>query len=197
MFPISPEGPRVDGSFSPPRLARMSGLTFLRLSLANGEARTGSAFSQDLPDHGGWGSSCGLVDVPLSVKAGTAPSLIHVARVLTVVYGLVLIVLAVIPRVGASGFGPSDWVLHAFAYGVFGGLLLASCPAGVGTFQGAIVAVAGAGVFGLVTEFLQLLIPYRSFEVWDIVADTGGALIVVSMMWFSLNVAGFGRWTQP
>ncbi len=175
----------------------MSGLIVLRLSLADGEARTGSAVSQDLLAHGGWGSSCGLVDVPLSVKAEIAPSLTRMARVLTVVYGLTLIVLAVIPRAGTPGFGLSDWVLHALAYGVFGGLLLASCPCGVGTAQGVVVAVAGAGSFGLATEFLQLLIPYRSFEVWDVVADTGGALIVVSMMWLSLSVWGSGRWTKP
>ncbi len=174
----------------------MSGFTVLRLSLADGEARAGSAVSQDLPAHGGWGSSCGLVDVSLSVKAGIAPSLILMARVLTVVYGLTLIVLAVIPRVGTPGFGLSDWVLHALAYGGFGGLLLVSYPGGVGTVQGAVVAVAGAGVFGLATEFLQLLIPYRSFEAWDVVADTGGALIVVLMMSLSMNVADTGRWTK-
>ena len=124
------------------------------------------------------------------MKPDIAPSLILAARVLTVVYGMILIVLAIIPRIEATGLGPSDWLLHGLAYGAFGGLLLVSGMGRVGAAQGAVMAIGGAAAFGLVTEFLQLLIPYRSFEVRDVVADTAGAAVVVLFGLISLRIRG-------
>ncbi len=110
-------------------------------------------------------------------------------RTLTVVYGMILIVLAVLPRVEGGGVGISDWILHAAAYGVFGGLLLGSSLG-----LGAVTAVGGAAAFGLATEFLQMLIPYRSFEILDVVADSAGAFLVVLIVVVGSKVAGaFGR----
>jgi VanZ family protein len=109
------------------------------------------------------------------------------ARVLTVLYGTLLIVLAAIPRVEGSGIVVSDWVLHALAYGVFGGLLLR-------LGLGAVMAVGGASGFGLATEFLQMLIPYRSFEILDVVADSVGAFLVILIMKAGYKVVEtFGR----
>ena len=192
MFPISPGGPRTDGSFLPPDLACLSGRPVLQLSVANGEAGTDSPVSQDLSHHGCRGRSCRLADVPVSVRVVSRPA--RTARVFTVGYGMILIVLAVIPRIDAPGMGPSDWVLHAMAYGVLGGLLFASGLGRGGTVQGVVMAVGGATVFGLATEFLQLLIPYRSFEIRDVVADAVGALVVVLVGCFSLKAAGSARW---
>ncbi|MEN8164166.1 MAG: VanZ family protein [Acidobacteriota bacterium] len=95
------------------------------------------------------------------------------------VYGVILIVLAVIPSIEAGGFGPSDRLLHGLAYGVLGGLLWVSGLGRAGAVQRVVVAIGGAAAFGLMTEFLQLLIPYRSFELRDVVADTVGAAVVV------------------
>lgn len=117
-------------------------------------------------------------------------------RGLTAVYGMFLIVLAVIPRVDAPGVGVSDWILHASAYGVFGGLLLASRFRRIGAVQEAAMAVGGAAGFGFATELLQLLIPYRNFEARDVVADGAGALVVVLIVLFGLKVTGASRWNR-
>ena len=98
---------------------------------------------------------------------------------------MILIVLAVLPRVEGSGVGVSDWILHAVAYGVFGGLLLGS-----GLGLGAVAAVGGAAAFGLATEILQMLIPYRSFELLDVVADAAGAVLVVFIVVAGNKIAG-------
>ncbi len=111
------------------------------------------------------------------------------ARALTVVYGTILVVLAVIPRVEGGGVGVSDWVLHALAYGVLGGLLLGS-----GLVSGAVMAAGGATAFGLATEFLQMLIPYRSFEILDVVADSVGAFFVILVIMAGNKVAGAFGW---
>ena len=118
-----------------------------------------------------------------------APSLVGKARVLTVLYGTILIVLAVIPRVEGAGVGVSDWVLHALAYGLFGGLLLVSSFG-----SGAWLAVGGATALGLATELLQLFVPYRRFEILDVVADSFGAFLVVLILAAGIKVAGaYGR----
>ncbi len=120
-----------------------------------------------------------------------APSLAGKARALTVVYGTILIVLAVIPRFEGTGVGVSDCILHALAYGVFGGLLLFSNlrPAGEDSWIGAVMAVGGATAFGLGTEFLQMLIPYRSFETLDVVADSVGAFLFVLILAVGVKAA--------
>jgi hypothetical protein len=130
------------------------------------------------------------------VKPVIAPSLILAARILTVVYGVTLIVLAIIPCFEARGFGPSDWILHGLAYGVFGGLLWVSGLGRAGAVQGVVVAIGGAAAFGLMTEFLQLLIPYRSFELRDVVADTAGAAVAVLFGSIILKSSG-ARWEEP
>lgn len=120
------------------------------------------------------------------MKAVVGPSLTRVARVLAVIYGLLLIVLAVIPSIDAPGVGISDWVLHAVAYGGFSGLLLL---AGLGTFN----AVIGGIGLGLATEILQSMIPYRRFQLLDLLADSVGAVIVVMIGFVLLRFVIDGR----
>ncbi len=114
-------------------------------------------------------------------------------QALTLVYGAVLIVLAVIPRVEGVGVSVSDWILHAIAYGVLGGLLFGSNH-GRNFWPAAGTAVMGAGFFGLATEFLQMLIPYRSFEIMDVVADLVGAIGVVLALTIGIMVARSFDW---
>lgn len=128
------------------------------------------------------------------MKPPLASSLILAARVFTVVYGVILVVLAVIPSIEGQGFGASDGVLHAVAYGLFGGLLLVSVSGRLSVPRAAMAAVGGASAFGLLTEVLQFLVPYRCFEVLDVVADSIGAIAVVLFLLVSFKVLGGCRW---
>jgi VanZ family protein len=119
----------------------------------------------------------------------SAPHLVRAAQVFSLVYAIILVVLAVIPRVEGPGFGVSDWILHSAAYGIFGGLVVVSVRDNFKGFGGIVVAWVSAVGFGLGTELLQLLVPYRSFEFRDVVADGIGALIVIGLV-------ATGRWFQ-
>jgi len=135
-----------------------------------------------------------LVDVPLSVKAVFSTQFpVNPARGLTAIYSLVLIVLAIIPRVEGPGIGISDSVLHAVAYGVFGGLVLISLRPVLCGLLGGITALVSAVGMGLATEFLQLLVPYRSFEIRDVIADGVGALVVIGMLVVGMSFRDPGR----
>ena len=114
-------------------------------------------------------------------------------QALTLSYGAVLVILAVIPRVEGAGIAVSDWILHGLAYGIFGGLLFGS-SLDRNYWWAAGTAVAGAGFFGLATEFLQMLIPYRSFEITDFIADSVGALVVVLALVAGIRIARSLGW---
>ncbi len=120
----------------------------------------------------------------------SASPLARVVRVLTLVYAIILVVLAVIPRVEGPGFGVSDWILHSTAYGIFGGLVVVSVRDKFKGSGGIVVAWVSAVGFGLGTEFMQLLVPYRSFEFRDVVADGIGALIVIGLVAMGRHIQG-------
>ena len=118
------------------------------------------------------------------------------ARVLTVCYLILLIVLAVIPRIESDGAAPADWVLHSAAYGLLGGILLFSGSRSNSLLSRGALAVGGASGFGLLTEIIQLLVPYRSFELRDLAADTAGALAVVLGLLVMFRLVGGQRWAK-
>lgn len=64
----------------------------------------------------------------------------------------------------------SDKVVHAFSYA-----LLSACLT-LATARPS-VAVAGASLYGLSDEFHQSFVPGRTPDVFDLVADVGGAVI--------------------
>ncbi|MCD4750080.1 MAG: lipid-A-disaccharide synthase [Thermoanaerobaculales bacterium] len=99
-----------------------------------------------------------------------------------VAYALGLVVLAVVPQAPQTGRGLPDAVPHALAYGVQAGLLYWAVRGSVKRDIRMVVAFFGATAFGLFTESLQLLIPYRHFELTDLLANAVGAL-VVSVAW--------------
>lgn len=97
-------------------------------------------------------------------------------------YALLLIVLALVPRVPSlSGFGASDFLAHVVAYGLQAGLLFWLFEFSLGS-GAAIHAVLGASGFGVLTEMLQILSPVRHFEYRDMAADVLGAVFVVSLL---------------
>ena len=83
----------------------------------------------------------------------------------------------------------SDVVAHSMAYGGQGFLLLWGLRPVFGVVRGAALATAGATVFGLLTEVVQSVLPYRDFSLADLGADAVGAVVGVG-----IAVAfGFGR----
>lgn len=131
------------------------------------------------------------------MKPSRASSLIVAARILTVFYGVILVILAVLPRIEGHGLGAPDFVLHGVAYGLFGGLLWVSgLDRRISGMRLGMAAVGGAALFGLLTEILQFFISYRSFEVADVVADTIGAMVVVLFLVVAFEVLGGRRWVR-
>ncbi len=99
-----------------------------------------------------------------------------------VVYALLLVVLAMVPRLPSiSGLNATDSLAHASAYGFQAGLLFWLFHV-FSAGNGALWAVLGASGFGALTEVLQLLSPVRHFELSDMVADFMGAMIVVAFL---------------
>ena len=119
-----------------------------------------------------------MADVSLPVKGLDERNVVRLARILAVFFVALLTTLALIPDVGAVGPAPPDWFLHATAYGVFSAILLVA----TGRFRpldpvAAAAALGGATLFGVLTEVLQLMVSWRSFELMDILADGCGALL--------------------
>lgn len=71
-----------------------------------------------------------------------------------------------------------DKGLHFVEYGTLGALLLTALRgSGVGPGRAALLAIAGASLYGATDELHQWFVPNRSCDVLDWVADTlGGAL---------------------
>jgi VanZ family protein len=77
-------------------------------------------------------------------------------------------------------FDGIDKVFHAGAYGVLGALL--SLALGATTGRAASLAVVIASLYGVSDELHQYFVPGRSCDVFDWMADTGGAAVVVGML---------------
>ncbi len=97
-------------------------------------------------------------------------------------YAVLLVVLAVLPRsISQAGFGMSDLAAHAIAYGVQGCLLMWAIRPILGVKRGVLMAVIGTMLFGLITETVQSILPYRDFGINDLGADGIGAMIGVGI----------------
>lgn len=120
-----------------------------------------------------------MVDVSLPVKGLDGGNVVRFARILSVFFMALLVILALAPDVEGMGMASPDWFLHGMAYGVFSVILLvATGRFRPFDFQAVTVAVLGATLFGALTEVLQLMVAWRSFEVMDIFADGCGALLL-------------------
>ncbi len=119
-----------------------------------------------------------------------------VALVCNAVWAVALLVGAVMPEVPATvGSVPDGW-LHAVGYGGQAGLLtwLFGSSGWADTVSlGA--AVLGAILFGAVTELIQLLVPGRSADLGDLLADAVGAVVVCGML--ALAAIALRRGRQP
>lgn len=78
-------------------------------------------------------------------------------------------------------FVGSDKLAHLFLYGGLTAVVswgLYSNPNGVSCRVQWMVPILFATFYGITDEIHQILIPERSFDLWDLVADTVGAILV-------------------
>ena len=76
-------------------------------------------------------------------------------------------------------FGLSDKVLHSFEYGILAVLLYRAFKYTVRTKWAAGWAIFCAMAYGLLDEIHQWFVPYREVEMFDFLADSVGAAILV------------------
>ncbi|RXK47488.1 VanZ family protein [Halorientalis pallida] len=114
-----------------------------------------------------------------SVVSGTGPA----RAVPVIVYAAVVLVASVAdpPAGGLTPAGPLGLVgvdkwLHAVGYATLT-LLVAYALSGA-TKRWPAVAVAVAAIYGAGIEVVQSVLPFRSFDVLDVLANTLGALLV-------------------
>ncbi len=90
-----------------------------------------------------------------------------------------------LPQLPEVGFVATDKLLHTL---VFGGLALLLARAlhwlkpAVSVDNILVFAGVGSSLLGLLLELCQALVPYRSSDVWDWVADTLGAAVAVALV---------------
>jgi VanZ family protein len=99
--------------------------------------------------------------------------------------GLVLILgLALVPMSGPIPMEQGDKLLHALAFAFLANWFLGIVDDGL-----TLRVLAGLGLYGLLIEFLQSFVPYRSADPYDVLADLGG----ITIGWL-LATAGLRRW---
>lgn len=122
--------------------------------------------------------------------------------VVLVVAAILFVAAVVEPSQGIARYGPfglltrATW-LHVFGYAFLSLTLLYAlldAPDGP-TLHPAVVPIIVVA-YGTLLELVQLLIPYRSFAVGDILADAVGAVVVVAVWAYgraALSALGFQR----
>ena len=91
-----------------------------------------------------------------------------------------------IPDLQTTPAGLSDKTVHALVYGLLGALVLRAVAraewAGV-TFVVALAAALISGLYGVTDELHQGVVPGRSTEALDMVADAAGASGAAGAIW--------------
>lgn len=75
-----------------------------------------------------------------------------------------------------------DKPLHALLFAVQCGLLALALGPSMPGGRGATVAFVASGLYGLGLEALQIPVPGRYFEWWDVVADLAGAAMAAIVL---------------
>jgi VanZ family protein len=97
---------------------------------------------------------------------------------LAVAYGVMLVVMALIPSPpDLVGVAVSDWLVHGLAYGAQAVLVFWAGLPSVGVRRSMAAGVLGAALLGLATEALQWIQPARTAEIRDLVANLVGAVV--------------------
>ena len=100
-----------------------------------------------------------------------------------------------IPNLGSLPGGMSDKSGHSIGYAILGGLLLRAFAGGRLrgiTWTRGLLAIALATVYGVTDEAHQLVVPGRSADRYDVIADCVGAAIGVGLGWLAVAVRRWG-----
>jgi VanZ family protein len=91
-----------------------------------------------------------------------------------------------LPNVPSPPGGLTDKEVHAALYAGLAAVLLRALAGGSWrrlTLGRALEAAAVATLYGVVDEFHQRLVPGRSFETMDMIADAAGAALASVVLW--------------
>jgi len=103
--------------------------------------------------------------------------------VANLLYAAFLLLLGVAPDVPDIAAEIPDFAAHGIAYAAHAALMFALFLPSVGRGNAAILAFAGAVVYGGLVEGLQFLQPARTVEIRDLVANTVGAGVVAMVLY--------------
>lgn len=81
-------------------------------------------------------------------------------------------------------FGLNDKLVHGVEYGILGILLYRAFHQTTRTIGSICLAIICAVAFGISDELHQWLVPNRQADIWDVLADTLGAILFVSLWVF-------------
>lgn len=98
-----------------------------------------------------------------------------------IVYVFVMFVLALIPlksSIGVLSYNPSMYVLHAFEFFILA-VLIFRILSYLKLEHPYIFTLVLVALLGLLTETAQLLVSYRAFNPFDILADLIGGLFIL------------------
>jgi len=100
------------------------------------------------------------------------------------VYAASLLVLGVAPDVPDVAVDIPDFAAHGIAYAAHTALMFALLFPLVGRGKAAILAFAGAVLYGGLVEALQFLQPARTVEIRDLLANAVGAGMAAMILYF-------------
>ena len=100
------------------------------------------------------------------------------------VYAVSLLFLGVAPDVPDVAVDIPDFAVHGIAYAAHTALMFALLLPSVGRGNAAILAFAGAVLYGGLVEALQFLQPARTVEMRDLLANAVGAGMAAMILYF-------------
>lgn len=106
-----------------------------------------------------------------------------------IIWSLMIMLLSLLPQSGsASNYGQgTDKVIHIFMYAILCLLFIVGFKKQshnmVLKFNAIKLALITSNLYGLLIELLQMLSPDRTFEVHDVLANSGGTIIGLTIFW--------------
>lgn len=85
-----------------------------------------------------------------------------------------------------------DKIIHFFLFGIIAGLWTYYIKQKQSSFLQYLLILVCTIVYGITTEYVQDWVG-RDFDVWDMVADAAGAIIVASWIWYKKEDPGRNR----
>jgi VanZ family protein len=119
------------------------------------------------------------VSVPLMTK-----QIRRFVIVANLVYAASLLLLGVVPDVPDVALDIPDFAAHGIAYAAHAALIFALFLPSIGRGNAAVLAFAGAVVYGGFVEALQFLQPARTVEIRDLFANSAGAGLAAIILYF-------------